>query len=173
MSVHLRALELSDLDALDAMEQDLFGAGAWSRTSLAEEIHGVGRWYLGAQDDASGELVGYAGLWFDGEDVQVMTVGTRRDAQRTGVGRTLVRAVLARAAELGAGHVLLEVRVDNDAALQLYEQEGFERLALRRRYYQPDDVDAWTMRRAVRPDDATMAQSDDGPPGRAGTTGRA
>lgn len=145
--VLLRPLVPADLDALEDMEEALFGAGAWSRASLAEEIAGPGRWYVGAQDRASGELVGYAGLWFDGYDGQVMTVGTRPDAQGRGIGRMLLDALLDRARELGAGDVLLEVRVDNEPALRLYERAGFERFGRRKGYYQPENVDAWTMRR--------------------------
>ncbi|NHT16285.1 ribosomal protein S18-alanine N-acetyltransferase [Cellulomonas sp. IC4_254] len=145
--VVLRPLVAADLDVLEDLEEALFGAGAWSRTSLAEEITGPGRWYVGAQDRASGELVGYAGLWFDGYDGQVMTVGTRPDVQGRGVGRMLLDALLAHARELGAGDVLLEVRVDNEPALRLYEGAGFERFGRRKGYYQPENVDAWTMRR--------------------------
>ena len=46
---------------------------------------------------------------------------------------------------------MLEVRADNAAAIRLYRRHGFERLAVRRGYYQPGDVDAWVMRlRPVR-----------------------
>lgn len=144
--VLLRPLTRADLDALEDMERLLFGAGAWSRASLAEEIEGPGRWYVGAQDTASGELVGYAGLWFDGYDAQVMTVGTRPEAQGRGVGRLLLDALLGQAREVRAGDVLLEVRVDNEPALRLYERAGFERFGRRKGYYQPENVDAWTMR---------------------------
>lgn len=41
--------------------------------------------------------------------------------------------------------MLLEVRVDNDPALALYRRFGFARMGLRRRYYQPENVDAYTM----------------------------
>lgn len=146
MTVRLRPLAPADLDDLEAMEQALFGAGAWSRASLAEELDGPGRWYVGAEDAGTGELVGYAGLWFDGWDAQVMTIGTRPDAQGRGVGRALLEALLGRARELRAGDVLLEVRVDNEPALRLYERAGFERFGRRRGYYQPENVDAWTMR---------------------------
>ncbi len=149
--VVLRPLVDGDLDALEGLERTLFGAGAWSRASLAEEIDGPGRWYVGAQDRASGDLVGYAGLWFDGEDAQVMTLGTAPQAQGQGIGRGLLDALLDRARELRAGSVFLEVRVDNDPALALYGRAGFERLALRKRYYQPENADAWTMRRRVAP----------------------
>lgn len=148
MTVVLRPLTAEDLDALDAMEQALFGPGAWSRSSMAEEIAGPGRWYVGAE--SGGELVGYAGLWFDGDDAQVMTLGTRPDVQRRGIGRMLLDALVARARELDADSVLLEVRVDNEPAQELYRRAGFRRLALRKRYYQPENVDAWTMRKTLR-----------------------
>ena len=41
---------------------------------------------------------------------------------------------------------MLEVRADNAAARKLYEPRGFETLTVRRRYYQPGDVDAHVMR---------------------------
>ena len=46
----------------------------------------------------------------------------------------------------GATSLLLEVRADNAPAIALYERHGFDRIAVRRRYYQPGDVDAWVMR---------------------------
>lgn len=145
MTVTLRGLTAGDLDVLVELERVLFGAGAWSRQSLAEEIDGPGRWYVGAE--VAGELVGYAGLWFDGDDCQVMTIGTRPQEQGQGVGRILLDALLGRARELGGGSMFLEVRVDNGPALALYRRAGFEQLGLRKRYYQPENVDAWTMRK--------------------------
>lgn len=156
MTVLLRPLGPDDLDALEAMEHALFGAGAWSRASLAEEIDGPGRWYVGAE--SAGELVGYAGLWFDGVDAQVMTLGTRTDVQRRGIGRMLLDALLDRARELRADSMLLEVRVDNEPALELYRRAGFEQLGLRKRYYQPENVDAWTMRKRMQNGPATAEQ---------------
>ena len=41
--------------------------------------------------------------------------------------------------------MLLEVRVDNMPALALYQRFGFQRLGLRKRYYQPEGIDAYTM----------------------------
>jgi ribosomal-protein-alanine N-acetyltransferase len=147
--VVVRPLTHADLPVLDRFERELFGAGAWSRAVLAEELEGPGRWYVGVQDPATGALVGYAGLWFDGVDAQVMTIGTTTVRQRRGVGAVLLAALLARAREVGAAHVYLEVRVDNDPALRLYERAGFVRMGRRRGYYQPENIDAWTMSLAL------------------------
>jgi ribosomal-protein-alanine N-acetyltransferase len=118
----VRPLRASDLPQVVGLEVELFGRGAWSYGMLAEELGGVGRWYVAAEEvrldrAGPGDVVGYAGLWFDGEITQVMTTG-----------------------------VLLEVAVTNTAAITMYEKFGFVRLGLRKRYYQPEDVDAYTMR---------------------------
>ncbi|NTW41877.1 MAG: GNAT family N-acetyltransferase [Cellulomonadaceae bacterium] len=97
----------------------------------------------------SSRLLAYAGAWFDGDVVQVMTIGVAPDAQRRGLGAELLDAVLGYARAVGAAAVLLEVRVDNAAAIALYERAGFTVLRRRRRYYQPEDVDAWSMRREL------------------------
>ena len=67
-------------------------------------------------------------------------------AQRRGVGGLLLDALLAAAREGGASAVLLEVRADNEPAKALYAARGFERIGVRRRYYQPEDVDALVLR---------------------------
>lgn len=141
----MRPLTTGDLPVLERLERALFGPGAWSAATLADELAGPGRTYVGATL-ADGTLVGYAGLWFDGHDAQVMTVGTDVAHQGRGVGRRLLTALVAHARDVGAASVLLEVRVDNAPALHLYDTLGFERLGRRRGYYQPENVDAWTMR---------------------------
>ncbi|WP_421743567.1 ribosomal protein S18-alanine N-acetyltransferase [Cellulomonas sp.] len=153
--VVVRALRPADLPALVRMEVELFEAAAWSPESLASEIGGLGRWYVGAVVD--GELVGYAGLWFDGFDAQVMTIGTDARFQGRGLGRRMLENLLDRARTLGAAVVLLEVRVDNDPAIHLYESVGFEKLGMRRAYYQPGNIDAWTMRLVLRGDEGGPA----------------
>jgi ribosomal-protein-alanine N-acetyltransferase len=100
---------------------------------------------------AANAVIGYAGLWFDGDVTQVMTVGVDPAWQRHGVGRELMDAIIARSVELGAGAVLLEVRVDNAAALGLYQRLGFDVLRVRRHYYQPEDQDAYSMRLLLHP----------------------
>jgi len=147
-------MRAGDLDQVLALEVQLFGRGAWSYGMLAEELGGPGRWYVVATERDAATIgpepvVGYAGSWFDGEVAQVMTIGVARRAQRRGVGATLLRALVGRAREVGADAVLLEVAVDNDGALALYERSGFVRIGMRKRYYQPEDTDAYTMRLAL------------------------
>lgn len=148
-AVTVRPLTADDLPDLVRMEGELFGAGAWSAQSLREEIAGPGRTYVGAVLP-DGRLVGYAGTWFDGYDVQVMTVGTDTAHQGRGIARRMLVHLLEVARTTGGEAALLEVRVDNDPAIHLYESLGFTRLGRRRGYYQPENADAWTMRLDLR-----------------------
>jgi ribosomal-protein-alanine N-acetyltransferase len=159
--VPLRPLGPGDASRVAELETELFGASAWTEAMIRGELTAPGRWYVAADDptdaaldagDGAGSggggqpLVGYAGLWFDGDVTQVMTIGVAPTMQRQGIGGALLGALVERSRGLGATAVLLEVRVDNEQALALYERFGFEVLGRRRRYYQPEDADAWTMR---------------------------
>lgn len=140
----LRPLTGDDVPLVAELERRLFGASAWSEALVAGEVVAPGRWYVAAI--AHDALVGYAGLWFDGDVVQVMTIGVAPEHQGRGIGTALLDALIDRSRGLGATAALLEVRVDNDRAIGLYEGAGFEVIGRRRRYYQPEDVDALTMR---------------------------
>ncbi|WP_345712315.1 ribosomal protein S18-alanine N-acetyltransferase, partial [Kineococcus glutinatus] len=145
-AVEVRPLRWWDLEAVLAAERDLFGATAWSAESFWAELAQPNRRYVAAV--RGGELVGYGGVMVNGADADVQTLAVLRAGQRRGTGALLL-AHLARTAEgLGAAVLLLEVAAGNAAALRLYERSGFERIALRRRYY-PDGGDAVIMRRRL------------------------
>ena len=149
-AVELRPLTPGDVVTVAGLECAIFGESAWSAEMVREELTGPGRWYVGV-DDEDGHLVAYAGTWFDGDVVQVMTLGVAQAARRRGLGAVLLAALVGHAREEGAEAVLLEVRVDNEPAIELYTRAGFVPLGRRRRYYQPEDVDAWTMRLPLDP----------------------
>jgi ribosomal-protein-alanine N-acetyltransferase len=103
--------------------------------------------YLVALDEE--QVLGYAGLAVvDREEAWVQNIAVRRDAQRHGIGRSLLEALLAEA-EGKAGKVLLEVAVDNAPAQRLYATYDFEPVGLRRGYYQPSNTDALVMMRSA------------------------
>nr|WP_246141241.1 ribosomal protein S18-alanine N-acetyltransferase [Micromonospora olivasterospora] len=134
------------------IEADLFGAERWSAAMFWNELAN-GHFYLvalGADGaDDGGGVLGYAGLVVAPPDeAWVQNIAVRRDAQRRGVGRVLLEALLAEAARRGARHTLLEVAADNAPAQRLYATYGFEPIGVRRGYYQPSNTDALVMRRS-------------------------
>jgi ribosomal-protein-alanine N-acetyltransferase len=133
------------IDDVMLLEEDLFGSEKWSPAMFWNELANR-RHYLVALD---GDTVqGYAGLAVTPPDeAWVQNIAVRRDAQRHGVGRALLEALLAEAARLAVPKVLLEVAVDNAAAQRLYATYDFEPVGIRRGYYQPSNTDALVMMR--------------------------
>jgi ribosomal-protein-alanine N-acetyltransferase len=133
-------------DALP-IEEDLFGTEKWSPAMFWNEL-AQRHYYLVALDDD--EVVGYAGLSVvDNDESWVQNIAVRRDAQKRGVGRALLEALLAEAARRGARKTLLEVAVDNTPAQRLYATYDFEPVGIRRGYYQPSNTDALVMMRSA------------------------
>lgn len=142
----LEPLRPSDIDELLPIEKDLFGVERWTAGMFRGEL-AQGYYYLVARDD-DGSVLGYAGLaLMPPDEAWVNNIAVRRDAQRRGVGRALLEALLAEAARHKIRRVLLEVAVDNGPAQKLYAQYGFETISVRNRYYQPSNKDALVMLR--------------------------
>jgi [ribosomal protein S18]-alanine N-acetyltransferase len=150
-AVILRPMRWWDLEVVAGLEPVLFSDDAWSPEVLWSELAGVpdSRTYLVAEAD--GEVVGYGGLWAHGEVADVQTVAVAPHAQRQGTGARLLAALLGDAESRGVGEVVLEVRADNAAALELYHAAGFERVGVRRGYYAHGRVDALVLRRRPGP----------------------
>jgi ribosomal-protein-alanine N-acetyltransferase len=149
MTVRLAPLDYADLARCAELERILFeGDDPWSERTLRAELDN-GHQYFGAYAEGAG-LVGYAGISVVGTrrdaEANVHTIGVDPGWQGQGIGRLLLRALLAVADEVAAP-VYLEVRTDNAGAVALYEAHGFTRIGLRRKYYQPSGADAYTMAR--------------------------
>lgn len=163
----MRPMTEDDLGAVARLEHVLFGAGAWSSETLAEEFHAPHRRYVvDVQDvqnpqgtdpvrqdaDEADGVRGYAGYWFDGDDAELMTIGVAPDHQGKGIATRMLAALINDARNTThARRMLLEVRTDNEPALAVYHKLGFYRIGLRRRYYQPGNKDAYTMALDLRP----------------------
>lgn len=145
-AVRLSRFRWWHIDQVLPIEADLFGAEQWSPAMFWNEL-AHGHHYLVATDD-DGTVLGYAGLTVTPPDeAWVQNIAVRRDAQRRGIGRLLLEALLAEADRRGARSTLLEVAADNAPAQRLYATYGFEPIGVRRGYYQPSNTDALVMRR--------------------------
>ena len=131
--------------AIMPIEDELFGAEQWSPAMFWNEL-AAGHYYVVAVEGDT--VLGYAGLAVHPPDeTWIQNLGVRRSAQRRGLGRRLLEALLAEAERRGATKILLEVAVDNAPAQKLYARYGFEGVGLRKGYYQPSNTDAMVMLR--------------------------
>ena len=125
------------------------GDSPWPVEAFTAEIASPHNRYFAVRDDDD-VLIGYAGISVLGRsgdmECEIHTIAVDPDHRGGGHGRALMAEMLAVADEVDA-EVFLEVRTDNDRAIELYEHNGFVRVGLRKGYYQPSGADAYTMRR--------------------------
>ena len=142
MSVLIGPMMPADAPRCAELETLLFGGDdPWGPEAFLEALASRHH-YLAAREGRS--LIGYAGLFSDGDPAEIYTLAVDPAYQGRGIGRALLHAMLGHAA---GATVFLEVRTDNQAAIQLYRGEGFTVIGIRRRYYRPSGADAFTMRR--------------------------
>lgn len=82
-----------------------------------------------------GLLVGYGVVAYLVDEAHLLNICVHPNARGEGVGRYLLRHVVATSAHEGMSQLLLEVRVSNHAAIALYQHEGFHEIGQRPGYY--------------------------------------
>jgi len=123
----------------------------WGASAFDDLLTGPGVFaFLAGEDPVLGLIL----CRLAGGEMEVLTVGVNGAARRRGVARALMTAALGVARQAGAEAVFLEVDVDNQAAVGLYEGLGFVRAGLRRGYYERAEgarADALVMRLDLPP----------------------
>ena len=95
---------------------------------------------------ATGTVVGYGGLWKIDDEAHISTIATHPSHRGRGYGELLLAGMFRKALRLGADYLVLEVRVSNAVAQNLYAKYGFNRYGRKRNYYRADNEDAYDMR---------------------------
>ena len=90
-------------------------------------------------------LLGYCGLWLMLDEAHVSTLAVHTKWQRKGIGELLLASLIAKAAELNAAYITLEVRISNVRAQSLYKKYDFRAKGVRHRYYSDNNEDALIM----------------------------
>lgn len=137
----IRPLHNDDLPRILAIERQCH-AYPWSEEIFRDEIAAAHSRIWVCVDDE--EIAGFLCWWTVSGEIEIQNVGTALRYRRRGVGRCLVAAVLAEARAEGISRALLEVRVGNLGAINLYREFGFIDCGARRCYY-PDGEDALLM----------------------------
>ncbi|MCW8956146.1 MAG: ribosomal protein S18-alanine N-acetyltransferase [Gammaproteobacteria bacterium] len=89
--------------------------------------------------EIEGQIQGYALISIAANEAHVLNICIAKEFQGRGFGKKLLYKLLDVAEQSEVDSVFLEVRDSNTQAIQLYEQEGFNRIGLRKAYYPADD----------------------------------
>ncbi len=143
--LHLRKMQLADLDSIMLIEPQAFGTHHWTRENFVRELNNQIAFYLVAE--LNHKVIAYIGAWIVIDEMHIVTLGVDPETRRQGVAEALLIALLNHASELNLRAITLEVRLSNIAAQELYAKYGFQRQGLRKNYYEDNKEAAlllWT-----------------------------
>jgi ribosomal-protein-alanine acetyltransferase len=146
----IRAAELTDLDALVAIENLCFDTDRLSRRSFRHLLTRGRAATLVAE--RGGAVAGYVLVLFShgALHARIYSLAVDPAARGQGLGRDLVAAAEDAAQDRECSEIRLEVRKDNEEAIGLYESLGYRRFGVLSDYYE-DHEDAVRYRKSLAP----------------------
>lgn len=150
--IDLRPGGIADIGAVDTIMREAFDprfGEAWTRGQCLAIIALPGIWLTIATID--GQAAGFALCRAAADEAELLLLATTPALRRRGVGRALLRAVIADCKDRGIAKLHLEVRAGNEA-IDLYRADGFTKVGERRGYYRGSSgqlFDALTFRREI------------------------
>lgn len=113
----------------------------WSEESLTDAIERPEfRYLIACEGD---KMLGYGGFYVAADEASITNIATEPEARGRGVAGTVIEAIIKEASGMGAQTIYLEVRAGNEKAIRVYERCGFERLGVRKGFYDKPKEDAY------------------------------
>jgi len=134
-----------DLPIFVSLDKELFPYSPWTTGQYKEEFSSPTRHFVVALDEEH-SIIGYAGVFAPGATAaDILTVGVVPEHRGKGIATSLMALITDWASAQGSTAMMLEVKVDNVAAIALYESLGYLKLNVRKDYFGAG-LDAQVMR---------------------------
>ena len=151
--LRVRESGLDDFDQLWRIDQQCFSSGiAYSREELSQYMRIRGAFTLAGESEDGAVKFHITGFVLATRDRRgtgrIITIDVLEEARRHGLGSRLLEAAETRLREQGCTRVLLEVAVDNAAAIAFYKRHQYAVLKTLPRYYL-DTLDALLMEKKL------------------------
>lgn len=127
-----------------AMHAELFNP-SWDEATVVKLLEHPAAAALIATAGPQRVPAGFVIAQLAADEAEILSIGVSPQWQRMGLGRRLIEGLIRAAQRAEARRLFLEVSVDNEAALRLYEALDFRRVGVRPKYYKrpgQESVDA-------------------------------
>ncbi|MDI1309710.1 MAG: ribosomal protein S18-alanine N-acetyltransferase [Methylotenera sp.] len=126
-----RLMQMDDLDAIMAIEPQIYPY-PWTRGNFSDSLtSGYSAWVLMLNE----QIIGYSLMMLVLDEAHLLNLSVAKSYQKQGLGRTLLEHMVSIAKSKQMANMFLEVRPSNISAIALYENMGFNEMAVRRGYY--------------------------------------
>ena len=130
-------MNLEDVEEVESILLEEFD-DFWSSNILKEEIKNETRSFIVAKENK--KILGFAGISVaSGEIEELMNIVVKKNKRRCGIGKKLLEEIIKISCKTNLKILELEVRSTNFSAIKLYESFGFEKIGVRKKYYQMKD----------------------------------
>ena len=133
MNLKLSKMSIEDLKSIKnvlASEFDNF----WSYDVLEEELECDNSYVIVAKVDEN-TIVGFAGLKVILDEADIMNIVVKKDFRHNGIGSVLLENLINYSKDLNLKTITLEVNENNLSAIRLYDKFSFDKLGIRKNYY--------------------------------------
>ena len=124
-------LDFNHLDSVLEIERES-NPYPWTARNFSDCIE-KGYYSMVLEDNE--RLVGFAIMAISSEESHLLNIGVNKDFRGSGFGEKILKKMIIAAEVMGSKKIILEVRVSNKAAINLYEKRGFTKDAIRPDYY--------------------------------------
>ena len=126
-----RPMQLNDLDAIMAIEPYIYPY-PWTRGNFSDSLNSG---YSASVLLRNEVIIGYALVMMVLDEAHLLNLSVAKAYQKQGLGRILLEHMIQIAKNNQAANMFLEVRPSNISAIALYENMGFNEMAIRPGYY--------------------------------------
>lgn len=143
MAYRIVPMQLCHVDGVAALHAECFAGERWTKKMIAAELDEEHAAFAVNFAAVSGERVlGFVNARLICDECGINDIAVTENARKCGIGAALL-AALEQYAKAHDGRVIqLEVRASNQTAIRFYEQHGFVKNGLRKRYYSDPVEDA-------------------------------
>lgn len=141
-SIRIEQLDIEFVDKVVEIENSSFKT-PWPKQIFVSEIEKGKSFCRIALNRA--QLAGYCISNLILDELHILKIAVHENYRRAGIGKYLIEDAFDFYREIGAKNAILEVRVSNKSAINLYDKIGFKPLRVRKNYYQSTKEDALVM----------------------------
>lgn len=111
----------------------------WSESVLKSEIENPNAKFFSLKKNS--EIIGFGGYIITPQDIQITNIVIKKDQRNKGYGDYFFKEILrnaendSRQIDINPKSISLEVNSANSSAISLYIKNGFEKIGVRKRYY--------------------------------------
>jgi ribosomal-protein-alanine N-acetyltransferase len=146
--ISIRPMQVGDLQGVMCVERSAYVA-PWRLEDFYRELtlNQLAHYFVAEQNR---EIVAFVGIWLMVDEAHITNIAVVREQRGKKIGEQLLLFILDEAKRLGAVRTILEVRVSNSRAQNLYLKHRFRYVGLRRNYYHDNGEDAFLMERDLK-----------------------